>query len=375
MKKFFMFAAMASVALVICVKNETAVSLNDNQAAIEFAAPVTSPSVKAATEIADNYPTTEQFAVWAYYAQDGVYDLYPADGGQTQEFMNMVPVGYVADAATWKPIGATYYWPKNGSLTFAAYSPYTTPSNGTYDYLATGLDIKGYVVPAASTDQKDLLFSERKYNQTVNDMDKETAVDPYKGVTLQFNHALSSIVFKVAEDVAYESKTPSTVITITSIDILQVNSMGDFNQGLTDGPAATTPAASAHFGWTNQSTPVDYNAFTGSQTLSTTPNYLASAAAADNLAERKLNTSDLILLPQTLSTETEKAVLKISYKINNQTTEVSEVSTFKLSDITAGGKWYRGKRYTYNITFHLDEITFEPKVTAWADVTETVPTI
>ena len=375
MKKFFMFAAMASVALVSCVKNETAVSLNDNQAAIEFAAPVTSPSVKAATEIADDYPITEQFAVWAYYAQDGVYDKYPADGGQTQEFMDMVPVGYVAEAATWKPVGAKYYWPKNGSLTFAAYSPYTEPSNGTYDYLATGLDIKGYVVPKVSTDQKDLLFSERKYNQTVKDMDNETETDPYKGVTLQFNHALSSIVFKVAEDAAYESQTPKTVITITSIDILAVNSKGDFNQGLTDGEAATTPAASAHFGWTNQSTLMDYNAFSGNQTLSTTPNYLASAKADDKLAERKENTSDLILLPQTLSTATEEAVLKISYKINNQTTEVREVSTFKLSDITVGGKWYRGKRYTYNITFHLDEITFEPKVTAWADVTETVPTI
>ena len=30
-------------------------------------------------------------------------------------------------------------------------------------------------------------------------------------------------------------------------------------------------------------------------------------------------------------------------------------------------KWMRGYRYTYNVTLTLDEITFDPEVSAWVD--------
>ena len=53
MKKFFMFAAMASVALVSCVKNEAGMGLagSNDKVAISFEAPILAPSVKSVQEI------------------------------------------------------------------------------------------------------------------------------------------------------------------------------------------------------------------------------------------------------------------------------------------------------------------------------------
>ena len=329
MKKFFMFAAMASVALVSCVKNDPAAKI-ESDVEVAFAAPVLSPNVKAATEIADPYPTDSKFAVWAYYVADEVY----TDMTESQEYMNEVTVAN--SGTTWKPVGATYYWPKNGTLTFAAYSPVTEVANGKYDYTAEGLQIQGYQVPADPADQIDLLYSERTYNQKLEMMDTETTVDPYTGVTLNFKHALTSILFRVTEDKAYESIAPGTVITITKIEVLQVNAKGSFNQGLVDGPAAVTATPEEVPGWTMNYPAVlqDYVAFEGAQPLTTSKCYLASKDNTDP-TKVKANTTDLILLPQVLSEANNQAILKISYTINNKTTTVSQVSTFKLADITA----------------------------------------
>ena len=67
MKKFFMFAAMASVALVSCVKNETAPIAEEAQQEITFALPVLSPNLKSTNEIQNNFPTDVHIGVWSRY--------------------------------------------------------------------------------------------------------------------------------------------------------------------------------------------------------------------------------------------------------------------------------------------------------------------
>ena len=67
MKKFFMFAAMASVALVSCVKNEVVPVADDAQQEISFASPVLTPNLKSATEVQNNFPIDMGIGVWAHY--------------------------------------------------------------------------------------------------------------------------------------------------------------------------------------------------------------------------------------------------------------------------------------------------------------------
>ena len=365
MKKFFMFAAMASVALASCVKNEPSVSLNDNQTAIKFAAPVMSPNVKAATEIADDYPTTEKFAVWAYYydktTDNEAYNNFA--GGEV--YMDEVVVSY-DNTSTWKA-EQIYYWPKNGSLTFAAYSPADNSLNpaGKFSYTAQGLQIAGYEVPADDAAQQDLLFSDRIYDLKANN-DDETTADPYTGVTLNFKHALSSIVFQAKTDIEYNESPRNTKISIENITLTNINSVGTFNQNLKDTEANPqtyvidmTNLTGYTREWSALGTPISYVAHDeGEILLSEDPIYLYN-----NNAAATANATDLMLLPQVIS---DAAKVVVTYYIDNGTAKVQQVSEVDLKT-TLVDEWIRGIRYTYVLTIGLDEITFEPKVAPWVD--------
>ena len=63
MKKLFFIAAMAGAALVSCTKNESVET--PEQDVITFAEPVTALNTKA-VEIGENYPTSQNFSVFAH---------------------------------------------------------------------------------------------------------------------------------------------------------------------------------------------------------------------------------------------------------------------------------------------------------------------
>ena len=360
MKKLFFIAAIASAALVSCTKNELAPSVTEQQE-ISFAAPVMSPATKVA-EIANDYPTDSQFAVWAHYYEGDYSDF--ADGVR---YMNDVPVSYNSTVKGWKN-ATPYYWPKNGTLTFIAYSPASVQNSAK---TAVGVDANGikftdYTVGAAST-QVDLLFSERAYNKV--EVDQATsAADPYAGVQINFKHALSSIMFKVKAAEAYTG----TTLKVTKIEVLNAYSTGDFTQGLTDvnNAATTTPV------WSGYETETDYVAYENATGLALTN---AAVYAHNGNATKTENTTDLILLPQSLAhtATTNNVSLRVTYTLQNadMTEAITQVATVSLAtgfttgtdpetDVTA---WEIGKRYTYTISVGLGEIYFDPLVEAWDD--------
>ena len=229
MKKLFLIAAIAGAALVSCTKNEVAPSVNEQQE-ITFAAPVISTSTKV-TEVANNYDTGLTFSVWAHYYDQTTDGSVYTDFADGEVYMSEVPVSYDGTIKGWKN-ATTYYWPKNGSLTFIAYSPSSVATYADVD--ANGIKFTDYVVGAPST-QVDLLYSERAYNKTA--VDRTTAqAAPYAGVEVNFKHALSSILFKVKAHADYAG----TVLTVKKIEVLNAYSTGDFTQGLADQNGATT---------------------------------------------------------------------------------------------------------------------------------------
>ena len=257
MKKLFFIAAMAGAALVSCTKNEPAPFESEQQ--ITFAAPVVGLNTKAVNEVWNNYPTDAayDFVVWGYYYAGGTYTAF-ADG---QPYMNNVTVSYDGTLSGWAP-ATSYYWPKNGSLTFIAYSPATLKATEDITVTKAGIQIEDYTVDADAAKQVDLLFSERAYNKkSVDDdfagsgeTDKEPSVtdDRYAGVHLSFKHALSSILFTARTKGTYTG----TTITLKEISLLNVKSSGTFNQTLKDANGETT-AANVEV-WAGQSEPEDY---------------------------------------------------------------------------------------------------------------------
>lgn len=366
MKKFFFLAALAGAVLVSCTKNEPAPFESEQQ--ITFAAPVVSPNTKAVNEVWNNYPTDAayDFAVWGYYYAGGTYTTFA--GGQL--YMNNVTVSYDGDLSGWAP-KTSYYWPKNGSLTFIAYSPATLKETGKVTVGETGIQINGYNVDTDAANQVDLLFSERAYNKKSVDDDiagsGETDEDPYEtddryaGVHLSFKHALSSILFSARTKETYTG----TTITLKEISLLNINSKGTFNQKLKDANGATT-AADAKL-WDSQTAIKDYVISGLDQDLDATPYYpsingKSSPAVADGLRK-----SDFILLPQEFEEGYEIPSIQVKYTIKSpDSAPIDQVQEVPLKHLT-GGEWKWGHRYIYNIIIALDKIYFEPYVTPWTD--------
>lgn len=366
MKKLFFIAAIASVALVSCTKNDFDESPTTDKK-IEFAAPVVSPTTKGTLEVWNNYPhaAAYNFAVWAKYFPDGTYTTWEGSGVKT--YMQEVPVAYAGN--TWAPAKA-YYWPKNGSLTFIAYSPASKESYA--EATDSGITFTNYDVSTDVTKQVDLMFSERAYNKKAVDDNVEgsgetgnnstVTDDPYKGVHLSFKHALSSVAFTAKTLADYSG---STTITLNKIELLNVGSIASFDQNLVDANDASTTAAA----WTATTGPVTYmvnNDDDLAQELTTAAWWSATNSTTAPAKDDGLRDTDFILLPQALS----GVKIKITYTLQNAGTgsEALVQVIEKNLATTAVSEWEMGKRYIYNIIVGLDTIFFEPYVADWEDI-------
>ena len=331
MKKLFFMAAVAGVAFVSCTKNELAPSAAE-QNEITFTTPVVAPATKA---IVDGvvYPTTESFGVYAWH------------NTAAEAYMNKVQVSHTAGLADdkteetygenggWKPSTA-YYWPKEGSLVFDAFSPWSVNTKVSATK-AAGITITDYVVADAA--DVDLMYATRTAPKTsVNDEAHDGI--PYDGVDIAFNHALAAVQINAKT----ASNYTGTTIEITSIKIVQADSKGTFKQNV-----------GGTEGWTT-STPAEY-AYTGA-TLT---------ASAQELGTK-------LLLPQAYDAD---LAITVNYTING----LAQTSTFKFTDhkngTNEGGSsvtvdaWKMGNKYVYTLVFTLDEIFFEPIVTDWETIT------
>lgn len=370
MKKLFFIAAIAGVALASCTKNE--VNTPAEKGKISFAAPVVSAVTKApvAGEInpSDKYPTDEEFNVFAVH-HTGKY----ASAAGTTLYMEDVQVKYgSATANYWAPEhvdgGVAYYWPENADsyLTFAGYSPSET--TGTIDWTAAnGFTLSNFTVADETKNQYDLMFSRRTF-----DKQESTGGTTYSGVDINFEHALSSIVFKAKRAEEYAG----TIIKLYSITILNAYNKGTYVQGLVDD--ATNDSAEGYPMWTPTGDETDYVVYNNE-----TPDNIATGKTYD------ANDSDVIVLPQVFErkeVEGEAAgandvSIKVVYSIQTATGEEIKQEKIVSLQIGNGGTqfkdnennlisaWEIGKRYTYTISFGLDKIYFSPEVETWTDVT------
>ena len=356
MKRILLFAAVAGAALASCVKNESESGMTASDSKISFEAPVVGATTRAqAGEIGDKYPTEESFKVWGWY-HEGDYTSFGDTGNGWKNYMTEaggkpITVSFNNDNS-WVP-ATDYFWPKTGKLTFAAYSP--ADAAGTYSHTAAGLQITGFTVAAVGA-QYDLMYSDRAYNRTSStNQYVGTATNPYTGVDIVFRHALSSIVFKVGTDADYTNA--DNTFKIKSITIKNVADAGTFNENLTDGTTNRDPE------WkVTGNADKNYVAYSN-ETGFTVPNDGTTFKEPANTPDEP---TDLILLPQSLSSDT--PVIEIVYTYGTEASgEIQHTVEYKLNQ-TDEQAWKPNKRYTYNIIFGLDKIYFAPVVEAWEDV-------
>lgn len=360
MKKSLLFAALAVVAMASCTKNELKVPSTGSDAVISFQ-PVVANATKADyitnSSIApsgDPKSSTFKFAVYAWYT-DGAKMTSSTTTATATAYMSDVEVSYkpthnddTEGEGGWSP-ATTYYWPKNGYLSFDAYAPSAASSDGTFSpNVEKGLQIANYTVKDLEQ-QYDLLYSTRTLNKSKSTDGTNTT---YDGVDIAFHHALSAI-----EVTAKTDKNYSDAIKLKTITILNAYSKGTFNQNMTN---ATTEGTAK---WSDHGTEESYVLFSGDQALSTTALTSSTSPAISNA----------ILLPQSFTHTPNKVSIKVDYSIKHGSSYLDQTDTFDLSATTVSSvaqtDWEMGKRYTYNFIFSLDEVYFAPKVDDWTNVT------
>lgn len=350
-KTLLMMAVAAGAMLTGCVKNETANGGAVSGSKISFEAPAVTGITRTALvpgEMVNPYDQGEHFSVYALYFADGTYSNFNAG----TLYMDNVETAYNTGGQYWDsesvPGGQAYYWPKKGSLTFAAYSPTGAANECKVAWGAAGFTFTGFTVQDDPADHYDLLFSERAYNKTQS----ETISTTYKGgVDITFKHALSSVVFKTKLGDTYEGHT----ITLKNITLKNTFTTGTFNQGLEDTNGAETTAAE----WTGQDNEntTGYVAFDGAVVINST-------------AAEPAGATRLIVLPQELAHDgANNVTIDVTYSIDNGTNKIDQTATI---DITDPGysltEFEIGKRYIFTLIIGLDKITFSPDVDEWEDV-------
>lgn len=328
MRKSLIFVALGAVALGACTK--TAVSYEPTSE-ISFA-PVARKNMSKGTAIASStFPENWNLKVFGYYDKDVEVGKQYAEGKFTEQYLPGVEFAKNArgNSGYWLGKEHAYYWPKTGSILFAAYAPadYKTATVA-HDEATNTFSVSKFEQPTDLSKTVDLLYS--PYTTSVNNT----------VVHMQFQHALSWVTIKAQAEAESTVKLKSIVL-----------------KGLAaKAESAALPA------WTVEETKniTIYSVEDGTLVTKDLTEYAAAVESG-------------LFFPQALL---EGAKLEVTYSMNKgDGTYVDQapfevvLKTLKSGDTTID-KWEAGKHYFYNITFgDVNEIQIAPTVKEWEEVT------
>lgn len=382
MKKVIYFAVVASVAFASCTKNEVRTVEDNQDRQITFQAVVHKASTKATTF--DNnvaYPTDATFGTFAYFNNGSA--TFPTD---VKVYINNAEVEHI-DATTanettpvegWTTNPA-YYWPKQGSLTFFSYSPYSISSSVSCN-TTSGIIITDWNVDENQT--VDVMVADRKTNMTQNGSNAG-----WVGVPTIFRHKLAQVVdFKIKTTADYSNlsgegnlQAGSKQFYINELSINTVKFKGTFTSGLE--PSNTTIGS-----WVNDANTKKYIWYASDDNTEANKFGVTEGSAPksdDGTTNSKVKTNGyLLVIPQTFSSNTNAsdpnlepstgaAYIKFVYTIRTYYSSTGytdeKVTVYKdFKSLNASG-WEINKRYTYTISVSLDQIYWAPSVENWED--------
>lgn len=374
MKKYPIIFFAAAAALVACSKTEVVPVQNDTQTEITYeTAPV--------TRTIEKFGDSNIFSSVAYYLDNQTYldgnkwDYCAAttpslfigsdeDDDGSADGVIIAKVGDVwknakKDGTSWVK-DKSYYWPKNGKLTFFAWSLNSGSLDIANSTVQTSATVSIHCSPYSGfilqnfdiRDNKnvDFMVAEVAADKNANDNSKYYT----EGVPTLFKHKLSNVQFTVRLKEKYEG----VKITLNSIVFPKLADFFYYNQ---------IPEAYYNY-------PKDQS----SQT------YTSADQAVDQTTPTAITSVDqYIFVPQTFTSD---QVVEITYTIvytgdagdlPAETVTVkkplTELFAKTTEDSTTGEstttyEWGIGMKYTLNLEFALDEILWDPAVEDWTDV-------
>lgn len=243
-------------------------------------------------------------------------------------YINDAEISYDNTNANWHA-ATTYYWPKQGSLTFFAYSPKTIASHAGFSYDKEGITLNGWDINA--NPNVDFMVADIAKNKRGNEDNYA-----YNGVPTLFRHKLARVSVKAKLDDAYENKT----INLTSVELTNIKTKGNY----------------VNNNWTGQGAPENIQVYND-----------ASGLLLNKDAAIEIGTQKRIVMPQALAQD---AYFKIKY---NLTTTIAGGGTdtqliekdILIKNVTPA--WYTNNDITYTLIISLgtNYIEFDTSVTDW----------
>ena len=369
MKKYFIIAAAALVAMTGCSKIETAPEV---QREISF-------------QVANNVRTKATGSVY----ENGAFGTY-AWFNNTDVFMVNEQVD--KSGGVWRTVDNTYYWPKTGSISFISYSPFTGASNTENSVPVITKNSITYTDVTVGT--TDLMYADRATcSSNVNEVtDSDTADSGFTGVPTVFNHALAKLSFKIkANFIEYTDPTTNTTttweVTVKSAKIGGFKTKGSLALTLNDdGKTWNKPVTNIGTDtdpvnvniWTNASGATDEQELIDATTY---PDGVVLTTTAQDLAA-----ASGFVLPQQLTADTQKITLDIHIKTNlpnGHSINEDFKPTIDIKDISSLQAWQMNQNIVYTINIkptakadvngHDNDpddviITFDPAVADWVTV-------
>lgn len=355
MKRIILLAASAMAILAGCVKNEVRVNAPDKEITFQT---VSTKAGGAAFE------TDKHFRSYAYFLEKG--KNWDDNHAEAKVYIDNALITYITPASGkgYWAAADTYYWPKQGSLTFFAWTDNTihnptsnpAPSVGTGATVScahdTGIKITDYSVK--DNLNKDILVAEIAKNKKSN----ESATGTWEnGVPTVFRHALAKVEFKVNKKTDY----PNVEFRVKKITLTKVSTRGTFTQ------YQSNPNPE-NWGWNGWGIQEDLTVFTGDKGVTATDD----AGTFDKLTPSATDYS--IVLPQVLKDKIDPKLtieyeIITSYVAGKPVTE-TVTDTKDLKDIYKND-WECNKKYVLGITLGLNEIYWDPSVEDWENGTVT----
>ena len=331
-------------ALAACTKT----SVSYEQPGEIALAPVTRANMTKAAITGTTFPTTNDMGVYAFYNAGKVIGT-PKEEFLTGSAAYLSNVKFVNRTGTGNWGGETsYYWPKTGSLVFAAYSP--SAANLAYSAGEDKFSKADYVQSTELANTVDLLWSP----MTAKSHDKTTTAVP-----MVFYHAMSWVTVQaVAANTESEGK-----FKVRSVKLNGIVNKGSFETAVDD------------IDWTLSSAAVDVKTLTvfNNDAYKEIPK-MTPAEVLENVEK------GTVVIPQSLGDAVTLTVV-FSQVMPTGDWSADQTLTFKLNKCTVGepavalNKWDNGKHYIYTLNFNIkgaageNEILIKPTLTDWENVT------
>lgn len=330
-------------ALAACTKT----SVSYEQPGEIALAPVTRANMTKAAITGATFPTTNDMGVYAFYNAGKLVGT-PKEEFLTGSAAYLNNVKFVNRTGTGNWGGETsYYWPKTGSLVFAAYSP--SAANLAYSAGEDKFSKADYVQSTELANTVDLLWSP----MTAESHDKTTTAVP-----MVFYHAMSWVTVQaVAANSESEGK-----FKVKSVKLNGIVNKGSFETTVDD------------IDWTLSSAAVDVKTLTvfNNDAYKEIPK-MTPAEVLENVAK------GTVVIPQSLGDAVTLTVV-FSQVMPTGDWSADQSLTFKLNKCTVGepavalNKWDNGKHYIYTLNFNIkgaageNEILIKPTLTDWENV-------